>query len=130
MNRQRLKDYLWIKNNIENMELEILNLEARATTVTPNFSYGPVAKGYMQDKTANLVAAIIDKRFLLLEQFEKLCRARAEIEESIAELPEREKYLMRARYLYDKPWEKIAEEMCYSLKQIHRIHSNALKDIR
>lgn len=126
MNKQKLKDYIWIKKNIDHLEIELLKLESRATKVTPVLSDEPTAKGFMQDKTADLVASIVDTKTLINDQLEKLYKIRVEIEESIAELPEKEQYLMRARYLENKKWEQICVDMNYCWKQIHNIHSRAL----
>lgn len=129
MNKQKLKEYTWIKKNIDHLEIELLSLESRATKVTPHISDEPNSKGYRQDKTADLVAAMIDTKILINKQLEKLYKIRLEIEESISDLPEKEQYLMRARYLENKTWEQICVDMSYCWKQIHRIHSKALKAI-
>lgn len=44
--------------------------------------------------------------------------------ESMAD--ERDKNLLRLKYLHFKTWEEVSLEMGYSYKQIHRIHSAAL----
>ena len=40
-----------------------------------------------------------------------------------------EMLVLSKRYLLMKSWEQIAEEMNYSVRQIHRIHSEALKHV-
>ena len=41
MNKQKLKEYTWIKKNIDHLEIELLSLESRATKVTPHISDEP-----------------------------------------------------------------------------------------
>ncbi len=42
----------------------------------------------------------------------------------------RDRVLLKLRYIDFKTWEQIAEEMEYSVMQIHRIHKNILKDFK
>ena len=56
---------------------------------------------------------------------------RRQIEKSIQALSdESEAEVLRLRYIKNKKWEEIALEMGYSWKQIHRIHSSALHNLK
>lgn len=39
-----------------------------------------------------------------------------------------ERVVLRLRYILNQTWEEIAEKMGYTLRQIHRIHGNAIKN--
>ncbi len=41
-----------------------------------------------------------------------------------------EKLLLRLRYIEFMTWEQIAERMSYSVVQVYRIHSNALRNVK
>lgn len=56
---------------------------------------------------------------------------RTQIEKRIRALSdENEAEVLRLRYIKNKKWEEIALEMGYSWKQIHRIHSSALHNLK
>ena len=38
-----------------------------------------------------------------------------------------ERILLRARYVYGKSWEEIANQMKFSVRSVHRIHASALQ---
>lgn len=73
------------------------------------------------------MAKIIEVKEEINRQLQQSYELVARIERAIDKLPEREKYLIRARYLDGKSWEQIAVDMNYSWRQVHYIHSNALK---
>lgn len=51
------------------------------------------------------------------------------IENIIEGLDEKEKLLMRYRYIKGLKWETICYKMDYSWRQIHNIHSKILKEL-
>lgn len=51
------------------------------------------------------------------------------IENIINGLPEREKLLMRLRYIEGLKWETICYKMDLKWRQIHRLHSNILNKL-
>lgn len=82
------------------------------------------------DKFTNLINERMD---LELELRREICKGYREtqfIERTIRELPEREKYLMRLRYVNGLKWEAICVKMNYEWRQIHTIHSNILKELK
>lgn len=52
------------------------------------------------------------------------------IENAIEKLEPRERQLVRLHYIDGLTWEQVAVEMCYSWRQVHRIHSDALKKLK
>lgn len=59
----------------------------------------------------------------------ELADAMAEIEQLIEGLENRERTVMRYRYIDGLTWEKVCVAVNYSWKQTHRIHSKALNAI-
>ena len=65
------------------------------------------------------------------ERAGKLYQKIKNIEAIINDLPESgQRLLMRKRYMQGILWEQICIDMNYSWKQIHRIHSKALQNIK
>ncbi len=129
MTKQQLKGFYWSQRNIEKLEARIEELFAVATKQTTrikndtDFIHGT---GY-SDRLGDVMAEIADLREELQRQIQDAYMLQLSIEHAIKDLPEREKFLIRARYIERKSWEKIAVDMNYSWKQTHRIHSDALK---
>ena len=77
-------------------------------------------------------AAILDEQIDLLkeERLEKV-RCYQKIERQISQMEnEDEQEVLRLRYILGMKWEEVAVKMGYSWKQIHRIHSSALKHFK
>ena len=124
--KQDLQSYYWLKKNIDQLEDKLFELESEATRVTTRITQDP--KGSQStDKLSGIVANIIEVQDKINNKVKLSYKIMAEIEEAAQQLPEREAYLIRARYIDCKSWEQIAVDMSYCWKQIHRIHSMALK---
>lgn len=77
-------------------------------------------------------AAILDEQIDLLkeERLEKV-RCYQKIERQIRQMQnEDEQEVLRLRYILGMKWEEVAVKMDYSWRQIHRIHSAALLNLK
>lgn len=77
-------------------------------------------------------AAILDEQIELLkeERLEKV-RCYQKIERQIRQMEnEDEQEVLRLRYILGMKWEEVAVKMDYSWRQIHRIHSAALLNLK
>lgn len=74
----------------------------------------------------------LDKILSKVIRTKKECMDRKlDIESHIADMPDGiECAILRKRYIELKPWEKICVEVGYSWMQTHRLHSNALSNIK
>lgn len=88
-----------------------------------------------------LLAACADSERVYHKQYERritklkevLGRAERQyeaIEDAIATLPSEERMLIRYRYVDGWTWERIADEYHYTSRNVHYIHSNALKRLK
>lgn len=128
MTKKELQEYYWTQRNIEKLELridELMAIATKQTTRIKNDADSIHGTGY-SDRLGDVMAEMADLREGLKEQLQQALDGQLMIEHAIKKLPEREKYLIRARYIERKSWEKIAVDMGYSWKQVHRIHSGAL----
>lgn len=126
MDKRELQEYYWMIKNIKRLEEKLFELEEQARKSTTVFQHTP-RQSNNTDRLGELVAAIVDYQDKINEMLAKAMQAAKRIEEAIAKLPERERFLVRARYIELKSWEQIAVDMNYSWRQVHYIHSNALK---
>lgn len=128
MTKEDLKEYRWIVDNVKALESEIQDLRDKIDVRSPLWSDMPGCKAE-GDKMATVVSQIVDSRDRLILELRKAMTKRVEIESAIEKLPEREKALIRYRYIQGKSWEQICLTMNYEWRQVHRIHSGALKMI-
>ena len=83
------------------------------------------------DKTATAAVKIADK----VKRYEKELAAYVAAADMVREIIEQvpgvnERLVLRKRYLAFEPWEKIAEEMHYSVQRVYQIHKKALDEVR
>ena len=126
MTKAKLKEYKWVRKNIESLESTLAEIRMKAECQTPTLSDMPKSQGD-KDKVSSLVALIMDTEQMIAEKLHQSYVLLTDIEKAIEPLPEREKLLMRLRYIHFKTWEQIAVEMKYSWPQIHQIHAATLR---
>ena len=99
------------------MSVSAVKNEERVQT-TPNFD--KIGAAYckieeMEEKLDKLIDEFVDKKNLIISQIDKI---------------ENETYyeILFARYIEKKTFEKIADEMTYSWRQVIRLHGRALQE--
>ena len=99
------------------MSVSAVKNEERVQT-TPN--YDKIGTAYckieeMEEKLDKLIDEFVDKRNLIISQIDKI---------------ENETYyeILFSRYIEKKTFEKIADEMTYSWRQVIRLHGRALQE--
>ena len=127
MTKKQLQRYGWLQKNIQRLEEKILELRAAAEKMTMTISDKPRDASPERDKAANMTVKMMDVEKLLNEQLHQSYILFQEVEKVVSKLPEREQYLIRARYIDCRSWEEIAMDMGYAEAQIYRIHLKALK---
>lgn len=125
LTKHDLQEYRWLLESIEMLESEIQYLRDKIDIKSPLWSDLPGCKSE-GDKMATVVSQIVDMREDLLKEIHKLMSKRREIERAIESLPEREKALIRYRYIKGMAWGQICEAMHYESRNVHKVHSKAL----
>jgi len=130
MTKKQLQEHYWLRQNIKKLEEKLLELETEAKRMTAVYNnINPSKRNTSKDRLSEIVAKIVDTQNeineLTVQAYEKML----EIEKAILKLPNRERYLIRLRYIECMSWYEIMEEMNYSWRQVHRIHADALKTL-
>lgn len=84
------------------------------------------------DRTGDLISKVVDLEELYEIKLDRALEQKKAIEEAITCLDGTERQLIRLRYMDGDralSWEKICIEMSCSWRQVHYIHSRALKKI-
>ena len=130
MTKEKLRQYGWLMKNVALLEDQLAELETKATSTTINIKQDMISGGCSEDKMSGQVAQIVDLKNQINQKLEKAYAIRQKIEEAIEVLDEREKLLVRLKYIQCKTWEEVAVEMGYTWQHTHKIHAKCLDDLK
>lgn len=127
--KYRLRSAEFAQKSLESELDKLQELRSLAEKMTP--CYSVVSGGSGTSKPLeNTMVKILAQEEKIKETCDKLCRNLDDARSLIALLPDGPmKLVMQRRYLNYQKWEKIAADLGYSWRQIHRLHSRALKII-
>ena len=126
-----LKRYINLDREIDRKLEEVARLRSKLTRVTEVYSTEPRGGGSIYGKTEEIIAKIVDLEKEIDADVDRLVAIRDGIKTIIEAVEDdRERLLLQYRYLDGWTFEKIAVEMNYSWRQIHRLHSKALTNLK
>lgn len=131
MNKEELKKYVPLMREAEDLKKQVERLEDEAKSLKAVVIDGMPKRNCVNDSVGNIVVRVNDLRTEYLEKYDLALCELYKIERIIENLENSiERQLMRKRYIEGKRWEDICVELSYSWKQIHRIHSKILKNMK
>ena len=130
MTKEKLRQYCWLIKNINTLEERLFQVETNAESITACMDKDFITGGLVSDRMAERVAEMADISKTINEQLRKAYKLEKEIEEAIEVLDEREKYLIRLKYIKCLTWPEIAVDMNYSWQNMHKIHAKALTQLK
>lgn len=126
-----LKRYITLDREIEHKLREIDHWRAKLTRIMPIYSTEPKGGGSIRGKTESIIAKIVDLENEIDADIDRLVAVRDGIKAIIESVEDdRERLLLQYRYLDGRTFEEIAVQMHYSWRQIHRLHSQALTNLK
>lgn len=126
-----LNQYRYINQEIDRKIQEVSNLRRLLEKITTDYSWTKGCSGNIHGKTEDIVAKIIDLEAEINADIDRLLEAREQIGRMIENVEDPQlRLVLQYRYIDCLPWERIAVEMNYSWKQIHRLHAKALDAIK
>lgn len=121
-------------NDLINSDLaELEQLKVLSTSVSsPNLSGMPSSGTKKQEAPfVNAVMKIIELEKVIDAEIDRFVDLKKEIRDVINKVPDNsQKLVLKLRYIQFLKWESVAAEMDLSLKQVHRIHNEALKNVK
>lgn len=121
-------------NDLINSDLEeIEQLKALSESVPSMNLSGMPSSGTRSTEApfAKCVAKIIDLEKIINDEIDRFVDLKKEIRDVINAVPkENERLVLRLRYIEFLKWDCVALRMDLSLKQVHRIHDDALKSVK
>ena len=130
MTKDRLRNYANLKEECEQLRRQLEELEA--TLYYPKIQrLNGMPSAPSKENTLELMVA---RHIELQERYEakitEMTKEMLLIEEAIDALEPTARMLLRYRYLDGLKWEEVCVRMNYSWMQTHRIHANALNQLR
>lgn len=125
--KEELRGYIHLQAEVQEVQESIEKLRQQAFMISATKINGAPAGSGSPDKIANNLAKLESLQDYYFDKLDKKLDLQHRIEDAIESLPDRERRLMRYRYIDGKNWIDIAATMGYSWKQTHRIHSKALE---
>ncbi len=100
--------------------------------LSPQISDIPHSKNWnLEAPFVKYVGRIIEMEQKINSEIDRYIVLKNEIRTTISQLENNdEKLLLRYRYILFLTWEEIAEKMNVSMRTVHRLHSNALKNLK
>lgn len=121
-------------NDLINSDLaELEQLKVLSTSISsPNLSGMPSSETRKQEAPfVNAVMKIIELEKVIDAEIDRFVDLKKEIRDVINKVPDNsQKLVLKLRYIQFLKWESVAAEMDLSLKQVHRIHNEALKNVK
>lgn len=129
--KQYLSRYRNLQIKCRTLESTIESLRERAESITISLDPNKVqSSSKIHDPIAEAAASIADTERLLAEARAESELVMNRITKAIMSVDDdRLQTLLVLRYIRGLSWEAIAEEMCYSIRQIYNLHGIALSMI-
>ena len=130
MTKERLRGCVTLRREAEQLKERLDEIEAIMHAPRNQRLTGMPSGGGDGGSAAE---AMVIQHLALMDRYRaKLAALAAEqlaVEQAIDTLEQRERVLMRYRYIQGLTWEEICVAMHYSWRQVHRIHASALQQL-
>lgn len=109
---------------------ELESLRSRAEKITTTLSHSPRGGG-VNKAIESITLKIVELEEEIGEEIDELFGTYQDVRSAIKSVSDPElRLLLELRYLGYKTWGEIAYQMKYGVRQIHRMHGDALKKIK
>lgn len=131
--KEYLKQVYKIDLSIKALEMEIEELNALAEGGSINYDERVQTSG--RASTESIMCSIVDNKSKLYDLLNKKLKIKAEVSDKIYRVKDSKYTQLYQSILFDRyirciGWEKMADEMGYSVRRIHELHGNALESFR
>ena len=126
--KEYLSQVFYIDQRINCKLEQVLQLRESATKATATLSDMPRNPSPDLQQMESRVVKIVDLEREINAEIDELVDLKRDIRELIAQIRKPEyRTLLELRYLGNRTWDAIAEEMGFEPRTIYRFHSNALR---
>ena len=127
--KEYLKQAFYLDKRINSKLEQVESLNALATKATSTLSDMPKSPSRGTSKLEDTIVKIVDLQEEINRDIDKLVDLKAEMVGTIKQIQNKElQVILEKRYLCFETWEKIAVDMNYDIRHIHRLHNLWLKE--
>ena len=127
--KEELKEHYRLVCEIHDLQEEIKELQSLQQSIGAVKFGGAGGGSGSSDAIGSKLAKLNDLLEYYVLKIEERIIQQERIEKELERLPVTERRLMRYRYIDGLEWKDIMGKMCYSWKQVHRIHGRALQKL-
>lgn len=118
----------YINQRIESKLEQVKSLNDLATKATTTYSQAPSSCSHNNHKMEDVIIKIMAMQEDINKDIEELLDAKAEIIGAVNAVENEEhRTILEKRYLCLEPWEDIAADLHYSIRNVFILHGKALK---
>lgn len=130
MTKERLRRYIWLKQECRQLQAYLDGIMEDMSTVT-----SPRLTGMPHSKEPKGLDEIIVKYDEIVSKYERrlivYLRETQSIEKAVSGVEDpRYRLLLRYRYIDGLKWDTIADLMHYEVSSLHKMHGQALRELR
>jgi len=130
LTKQELRQYRAIQREMRQITESLTQLrDQMENPAVPVLSHTPKAKGRYAGM-ANLVAEALTLEQMYYQRLWAGNLLLRRIEQAIDSLDDTGRTLMRARYILGYTWPRIASDLGYDIRHVHRLHGKILRDLK
>lgn len=128
--KEELKSHIRLVQEIVDLQENITRLQMQAESISATRISGAPSGSGSPDKIASNLARVDELINYYHQKMEQALIQQKRIEEAIEGLPDKERMLMRYRYIDGLDWVNVAANMNYSWRNMHRIHARILEKLK
>ena len=131
MTKERLRHYQTIKREREQLQSQLADVAAALLYPKVQQLSGMPGSGQKEgNPQEDLMIHHIELQDRYKAKLEELAAEQLAVEQAIEPLEATARMLLRYRYIDGLKWEEVCCRMNYSWRQVHRLHGDALRQLR
>lgn len=130
MTKERLRAYQAIKEELQQLEDRLLEIEAVLYSPKNQRLTGMPSAPSKGNAMEDMAARHVELQDLYKTKMDELAQEALAIEAAIETLDPTARLLFRYRYIDGLKWEEVCVRMNYSWQNVHKIHKRALETLR
>lgn len=130
MTKERLRAYQAIKEELQQLEDRLLEIEAVLYSPKNQRLTGMPSAPSKGNAMEDMAARHVELQDLYKTKMDELAQEALAIEVAIETLDPTARLLFRYRYIDGLKWEEVCVRMNYSWQNVHKIHKRALEALR
>ena len=127
--KEELKSHIRLVQEITDLQENITRLQLQAKSISATRISGAPSGSGSPDKITSNLARIDELVNYYQQKMEQALVQQKRIEDAIEGLPDKERLLMRYRYIDGMDWVDVASKMHYGWQWMHKLHARILKKL-